>query len=66
MKIEITIKVYIVSDLCRHNDDKNFLVWVNEEDHMRIISMEMGGNIKRVFDRFTKGLDLVSDILCQQ
>ena len=25
-----------------HNEDKNFLVWVNEEDHMRIISMEKG------------------------
>ncbi|XP_072026723.1 arginine kinase-like isoform X2 [Amphiura filiformis] len=39
-----------------HNDDKNFLVWLNEEDHMRIISMEMGGNMKRVFRRFCKGL----------
>lgn len=39
-----------------HNNDKNFLVWVNEEDHMRIISMEMGGNMKRVFARWAKGL----------
>jgi len=31
-----------------HNDDKNFLVWVNEEDHSRVISMEKGGNIKAV------------------
>jgi len=23
-----------------HNDDKSFLVWVNEEDQLRIISME--------------------------
>merc|ERR1712039_820300 len=27
-------------------------VWVNEEDHLRIISMEKGFNIRAVFDRF--------------
>jgi len=26
-----------------HNDDKNFLVWINEEDHSRIISMQKAG-----------------------
>lgn len=40
----------------RHNNEKNFLVWVNEEDHTRVISMETGGNMKRVFDRFCRGL----------
>ena len=35
-----------------HNADKNFLVWINEEDHVRIISMQKGGNMKAVFDRF--------------
>nr|BAS02800.1 arginine kinase 1 [Tropiometra macrodiscus] len=39
-----------------HNDEKNFLVWINEEDHTRIISMEKGGNMKAVFERFCKGL----------
>lgn len=34
------------------NDEKTFLVWVNEEDHMRIISMQMGADIKQVFTRF--------------
>jgi len=34
-----------------HNDAKNFLVWVNEEDQLRIISMENGSNILRVFKR---------------
>jgi len=28
-----------------HNKNKTFLVWVNEEDHLRIISMQMGGNV---------------------
>merc|ERR1711981_1128274 len=31
---------------------KTALVWVNEEDHLRIISMEKGFNIRAVFDRF--------------
>jgi len=39
-----------------HNDKKNFLVWVNEEDHLRIISMQKGGNISEVFHRWCKGI----------
>jgi creatine kinase len=39
-----------------HNEAKNFLVWINEEDHLRVISMEKGGNIKKVFTRFCDGL----------
>lgn len=42
-----------------HNDKKNFLVWVNEEDHTRVISMEKGGNMKGVFERFCTGLNKV-------
>ena len=44
-----------------HNQKKNFLVWVNEEDHTRVISMEKGGNMKRVFERFCNGLKKVED-----
>merc|ERR1712168_1633969 len=39
-----------------HNDKKNFLVWVNEEDHLRIISMQKGGNINEVFKRWCRGI----------
>ena len=28
-----------------HNKDKNFLLWINEEDHTRIISMEKGRKV---------------------
>lgn len=35
-----------------HNEEKSALVWVNEEDHIRVISMEKGPNIRAVFDRF--------------
>ncbi len=34
-----------------HNKEKTFLVWVNEEDQLRIISMQKGGDIKEVFNR---------------
>jgi arginine kinase len=34
-----------------HNDAKTFLVWVNEEDQLRIISMQKGSNILQVFQR---------------
>lgn len=37
-----------------YNNEKTFLVWVNEEDHLRIISMEQGGNISSVFDRLCR------------
>lgn len=31
--------------------DKKFSMWINEEDHLRVISMQQGGNIKEVFTR---------------
>ena len=39
-----------------HNDEKNFLVWVNEKDHTRITAMQKGGNMREVFTRFSEGL----------
>ena len=39
-----------------HNDEKTFLVWVNEEDELRIISMQNGGDIKEVFTRLTRAI----------
>ena len=38
------------------NDNKTFLVWINEEDQLRIISMEQGGNVKSVFGRLEKAV----------
>jgi len=36
-----------------HNDGKTFLVWVNEEDQLRIISMQKGSDIGAVFKRLS-------------
>jgi protein-arginine kinase len=44
-----------------HNDTKTFLVWVNEEDQLRIISMQAGGDVKGVFERLTRGIKAVGD-----
>jgi len=42
-----------------HNDEKTFLVWVNEEDQLRIISMQMGGDIKAVFSRLSTAITAI-------
>merc|ERR1712240_173932 len=44
-----------------HNKEKTFLTWVNEEDQLRIISMEKGGDVKEVFDRLARGIKTVQD-----
>jgi len=46
-----------------HNDDKTFLVWVNEEDQMRVISMQKGGNVPEVFKRFALGINEVEKVI---
>jgi creatine kinase/arginine kinase len=42
-----------------HNHDKTFLVWVNEEDQMRIISMQPGGDIEAVFGRLVRAVEAI-------
>ena len=46
-----------------HNKEKTFLVWVNEEDHMRCISMQDGGNVKEVFARFARAIASIEESL---
>jgi hypothetical protein len=41
-----------------HNKDKTFLTWVNEEDQLRIISMQEGGDVRAVFDRLARGIQV--------
>ncbi|XP_012868326.1 PREDICTED: creatine kinase B-type [Dipodomys ordii] len=45
-----------------HNDNKTFLVWINEEDHLRVISMQKGGNMREVFTRFCTGLTQIESL----
>jgi len=45
-----------------HNDAKTFLVWVNEEDQLRIISMQNGAGIAEVFDRLCRACACISQV----
>jgi len=44
-----------------HNHDKTFLVWLNEEDQLRIISMQKGGDILEVFSRLVKAIKSIEE-----
>lgn len=46
-----------------HNDAENFFVWVNEEDQMRIVSMEKGASIVAIFTRFANATKAIQDVL---
>jgi creatine kinase len=48
-----------------HNEAKSALVWINEEDHLRVISMEKGKNVRAVFDRFA-GLVKAVENACKE
>ncbi len=46
-----------------HNQQKTFLVWVNEEDQLRIISMQKGGDISAVFNRLIRAVKKLEETL---
>lgn len=46
-----------------HSDAKTFLVWVNEEDQLRIISMQQGGDVAAVFGRLVRAVASLENIL---
>ena len=46
-----------------HNTEKTFLVWVNEEDQLRIISMQKGANIGEVFDRLCRAANHIEKVV---
>jgi protein-arginine kinase len=45
------------------NRSKTFLVWINEEDHVRIISIQKGSNLKQVYSRLVKGIKILEKSL---
>jgi len=42
-----------------HNFEKTFLIWVNEEDQLRIISMQPGADILAVFTRLSQAVSTI-------
>lgn len=45
------------------NADSDLFVWVSEEDHMRIVSMERGGNFQKVWMRFISGIIAIEEAI---
>ena len=45
------------------SEAEDFLVWVGEEDHLRIMSMKAGGNLNELFARLQDGLEILSALL---
>jgi len=46
-----------------HNEASNSFVWVNEEDQLRIVSMQEGADVQAVFARFVNICDGVQKVL---
>lgn len=42
------------------NNDKTFVIWCNEEDHLRFISTDQGGNLRDIYERLMTGVTQVS------
>ena len=49
-----------------HNRSKTFVNWLNEGDHLRIISMEQGGDVLRVFTRLAEGAKMIEEGIKQE
>jgi len=47
---------------CYVSGDQGFIIWVGEEDHLRIMCMEKGTLLNGVFDRLKTALDTVETI----
>ena len=44
---------------CYVSEDKGFIIWVGEEDHLRIMCMKKGTVLNEVFDRLKGAVDVV-------
>jgi len=47
---------------CYISQDEQFIIWVGEEDHLRIMCMKKGTILNEVFDRLKNSLDMVEKI----
>ncbi|MGI9482887.1 MAG: hypothetical protein ACR2OR_11090 [Hyphomicrobiales bacterium] len=45
------------------SSDEDFLVWVGEEDHLRIMAMQRGGDLGAMFERLHTGLERLEHLL---
>jgi creatine kinase/arginine kinase len=45
------------------SDNQNFMIWTNEEDHLRIISMDSGSDIAKTFNRLSAAITTLEKML---
>ena len=48
---------------CYISADKGFIIWVGEEDHLRIMCMKKGTVLNEVFDRLETAVNLVEELV---
>jgi len=44
---------------CYVSEDRGFIIWLGEEDHLRIMCMKKGALLNEVFDRLKTAVDVV-------
>jgi creatine kinase len=47
---------------CYISGDEQFIIWVGEEDHLRIMCMKKGSVLNEIFNRLKESLDIVESI----
>mmetsp|Transcript_5029 Transcript_5029/g.8274 ORF Transcript_5029/g.8274 Transcript_5029/m.8274 type:complete len:448 (-) Transcript_5029:290-1633(-) len=47
---------------CYVSDDRQFIIWFGEEDHLRIMCMKKGTKLNEVFDRLHEALTVVESL----
>ena len=48
---------------CYISEDEQFIIWVGEEDHLRIMCMKKGTVLNEVFDRLKAAIDVVEKLI---
>lgn len=48
---------------CYISEDKQFIIWVGEEDHLRIMAMQKGFILNKVFDKLKAAIDVVEKLI---
>ena len=47
---------------CFKNNNEDFLIWLGEEDHLRLMVMETGYDIRAVFERLKSALSVIESL----
>ena len=45
------------------SNDKKFMIWINEEDHLRIIYLDKSANLGQIYSKFTQALNILEENL---